>query len=206
MIVAGITGGIGSGKSHVARLFVELGAGLIDADVIGHQVLGLSGIRQRIAVEFGSGVIDDLGHVRRRELAKIVFGDSADSQFRLVRLESITHPEISIRIREQIESFRKQDVPVVILDAPVMFKSGWDQICDRILFVDASLAVRLERTRSRGWNSDELNRRESRQLPIDEKRARATDYIDNDQVDPHHLNQQVRTLWTRWTGRQLAEE
>lgn len=199
MIVVGLTGGIGSGKSHVAGLFCALGAGVIDADMLGHRVLEIPHVKKRLGEEFGAGVFNEKGEIVRKQLARIVFGNSSDSQFRLGRLESVTHPEIGKLVEIEIDQFRRQQVPLVILDAPVMFKSGWDRLCNKIVFVDANLPLRLERARGRGWSDDELMRRESRQLPIEEKRQRATDVIDNNRPDePEWLEAQVRDLWERW--------
>src|SRR5690606_4008116 len=108
-------------------------------------------------------------------------------------------PEIGTLVEIEIDRFRRQNVPVVILDAPLMFKSGWDRLCDKIVFVDARLPLRLERAHGRGWSEDELIRRESRQLPVEEKRQRATHVIDNNRQDePEWLEAQVRDLWERW--------
>jgi len=201
MIVVGVTGGIGSGKSHVAGLFRKLGAGVIDADAMGHQVLQDPRVKKRLGEEFGEGIFDENGKIIRKQLARIVFGESSDSHFRLVRLESITHPEIGKLVEQQIDQYRRQHVPAAILDAPLIFKSGWARLCDKIVFVDARLPLRLERARGRGWSEDELIRRESRQLPIEEKRQRATDVIDNNRPDdPEWLEAQVSELWNKWLG------
>ena len=199
MIVVGLTGGIGSGKSHIAGLFRALGAGVIEADALGHRVLEIPLVKKKLGDEFGVGIFNENGDVVRKQLARIVFGDSSDSQFRLGRLESIAHPEIGKLVEIEIDQFRRQQVPLVILDAPVMFKSRWDRLCDKIVFVDANLPLRLERARGRGWSDDELMRRERRQLPIEEKRQRATDVIDNNRPDePEWLEAQVRNLWGHW--------
>lgn len=204
MLVVGLTGGIGSGKSHVARAFQELGAGWIDADRIGHEVLDLKAVRDRLVAEFGSGICDPSGRIDRRSLGGAVFGETPGSQSRLGRLESVVHPEIGKLIEEQLENFREEGRKVVILDAPLMFRTGWDLVCHRIVFVDCPLSLRLERCRERGWSRADLLAREARQLSLKEKRERAGDVIRNDRPDdPEWLNGQIRKLWREFLADSL---
>jgi dephospho-CoA kinase len=196
MLIIGLAGGVASGKSFVANCFRELGAEHIDADEIGHRVLDQSNIQEQIVTRWGGGIIDQ-GKINRRQLAKIVFAADAPAD-ELTKLEQITHPAIGEHVERQLQQFKQQgNVPAVVLDAPVMFRAGWDVFCDRIVFVDAPLSIRQKRAGERGWSEDELLRRESFQTPIEEKRRRATDMIDNSGTQSE-TKQQVQDLWNAW--------
>ena len=204
MLVIGLVGGIASGKSLVASAFVELGAALIDADKIGHQVLEEADVKAQILDLWGDSVFES-GRVNRSALAQIVFDPSRGRQ-ELPKLEAITHPAIGRRIQSRIIAL-KSDVqpPAVVLDAPVMFKAGWHQVCDEIVFVDCPLAVRLERCRQRGWDETEFLERESQQLSVDEKRKLASVTIDNSGTKTKTF-EQVQNLWLGWRlGRPQSE-
>lgn len=200
MIVVGLAGGIASGKSQVARLFARRGAAAIDADQIGHEVLKMPQIRDDIRREFGSVALGPDGEVDRRSLGNLVFKDDAVSLCRLERLESLTHPVIGHLVGEALERHRMAGCPLVILDAPVMFRSGWHRWCDWIVFIDALPEIRARRAETRGWPAGELARREARQTPLTERRRLATHWIDNSsEGDFHWLDSQVGSLWSVWS-------
>lgn len=220
MLVVGLTGGIASGKSFVADCLVGLGCERINADEIGHQVLEQVDVIEAIVAYWGSDVLQANGQIDRKELGQRVFNsrhvitsdvpsdDEFDNQTEsdtaeLKVLESITHPRIGQTIREQLDRFKNEsNKPAIILDAPVMFKAGWDRVCDRIIFVHANLEVRQNRARKRGWPDGELQRRESFQLRLDQKRQRATDVIDNSD-DSEKTRFQINQLWQDWKLKQL---
>ena len=197
MIVVGLVGGIGSGKSTVANLFVELGATTIDADKIGHEILRKREVLDAVREEWGKSVFDENGWIERRELAKIVFSNSPDGKQSLARLEAITHPHIHDELASQLELFRQQHVPIAVLDAPVLLKAGWHLLCDHLVFVDCPLDQRIARVASRGWDASELQRREDSQWPLADKRAACDLVVDNSQgVQRTHL--QVNQLVDSW--------
>lgn len=198
MLVIGLTGGIASGKSFVAECFAELGCEIVDADVIGHQVLMLPETVKKIRYAFGDEVILN-GQVDRRRLAGIVFANNSETPSEeLKRLESITHPVIGEWMNLRLQKIEQANLaPAVVLDAPVMFKAQWDRFCDRIVFVHADSEIRQQRSALRGWAEGELRRRESQQLPLEQKRQRATDQIDNS-GSAANTREQVRTLWQHW--------
>lgn len=198
MIVIGLAGGIACGKSKVAECFVELGAYLIDADKIGHEVLCDPKVIEEIDRRWGSQVVTD-GIVDRKALAKIVFPVGSDLPTPdLSDLEQLTHPEIGNLVHKQIVRLRiTETTPAVVLDAPVMFKANWDQFCDRIVFIDADLETRKQRAAERGWAEKELERRESKQTPLSLKRKKSTDRVNNS-GSIEELWQQVKQLWRTW--------
>jgi dephospho-CoA kinase len=186
-LVVGFVGGIGSGKSAVAdQLTNHFDTLLINADQVGHQVLTFPKIKQQIRAAFGDGVfVND--EISRKELANQVFKTPNSSK--LQQLEEIVHPEIRRQIEFQIEQgvvTPSQDQPktcerksLVILDAPVMFEAGWNQVCDFVVFLETPIETRLARIANRGWDAGELQRRESSQWTLDEKRAAADAIVDN---------------------------
>lgn len=197
MLVIGIAGGVASGKSLVARCFQRFGAEILDADRVGHEVLRDNQVIDKIVRQFGEIVLQK-GEIDRRVLGRIVFDPSPEGVRSLKRLEQITHPQIGARIQNELSTFKSEsDFPAVVLDAPVMFKANWDRLCDKIVFVHADNTLRRERASQRGWDDNELARRESQQLPILEKRSRSTDLIDNSGSRTETYGQASK-LWKAW--------
>ncbi|RME70507.1 MAG: dephospho-CoA kinase [Planctomycetota bacterium] len=192
-VVIGIAGGIGSGKSAVAQRLADRGAHWIDADRLAHDALVRPAVRQAIRERFGDGVLDADGAVDRRALGAAVFGDPE----RLRALEQIVHPHVFAALRDRLEALRSppgRPRAVAVLDAPLLFETGLDALCDRTIFVDTPLPLRRRRVAERGWSADELARREERQWPLERKRERATDRLRND-ADLARLERAVDTLW-----------
>ena len=178
MIVVGLTGGVASGKSFVASCFEELGAHRIDADQVAHEVLEDNSVIEQIVDRWGNGILADDGQINRKRLGEIVF--SGPDEKELDHLESIVHPVIRIRIREQMVQLRESaQVETLVLDIPLLFEGEYDQYCDHVIFVDTDANVRKQRAKLRGWADGELGRRESRQLPVEEKKLRSDVVIDN---------------------------
>ena len=196
MLVIGIAGGVASGKSLVANHFEQLGAVVLDADGVGHAVLEEPEVRQAIRRRWGPAVFDPQGHVQRSSLAKIVFAPPPTGPTELTHLEEITHPRIRKQLEQQVADLRGQGATAAVLDAAVMFKAGWEDFCDTIVFVDAPRELRLRRARERGWDESEFDRREASQRPIEEKRRRADVVIDNSGTPPQ-TKQQVETIWNQ---------
>ena len=179
--ILGIVGGIGSGKSSVARqLSVHQPVLIIDADRIGHELLAADEIQKQIRSRFGIKVFNEQGDVNRRALAEIVFGESREHKKALNDLEDILHPEIRREMEKQIASAANdKQYAAVIIDAALLIEAGWHNLCDAIVFVDTPQAIRQERVRSRGWDDDELAKRENNQLPLSTKQQTCTHTIDN---------------------------
>ena len=200
MLVIGIAGGIACGKSLVAQQFQRLGAVVLDVDQMGHKVLRDPEVLEAIRLQWGDCVFSENGNVDRQALADIVFSpESEDEPSQLEILERITHPRIAELVKAQIVQLQtNESIPAVVLDAPVMFKAGWDKFCDKIIFVDVPFEIRSNRAReSRNWSQDELISREQRQTPLTEKKERATNTIDNSGT-PEQLFEQVNELWSQW--------
>lgn len=194
MLVFGLVGGIASGKSAVARLFVELGAGLLDGDAAGHEVLRFPEVRDAARKQWGDGVFASDGQIDRRSLAQIVFGDSPESRRELACLQAFTHPKIRELLRSQAGSFEKEGKKLAVLDAPVMLETGWNDFCDKIIFVDAPHETRLARALARGWSREQFAARERNQWPTDRKRG-AADFVIENGGDLAATRAQVETIW-----------
>ena len=168
MLTVGLAGGIASGKSVVASQFELLGAKALDADRLGHDVLRDEVVIDEIQQALGS-VLDTTGQLNRKAIAELVFEQSDQAKQKLAALERITHPRIKEKIIARIGQYRIENYPAAVLDAPVMFKSGWDRLCDKIVFVQADEEVRLQRALKRGWSEQHFHQREASQTPIDVK-------------------------------------
>lgn len=192
--VIGVLGGVASGKSEVTRLFERCGAGRLDADVAGHEVLRESAVIAALRKRFGESILDAAGRVDRTKVAKIVFADPDELRF----LESITHPRIGMRLRKQAAELEAAGHPALVLDAAVMRKAGWDKYCDALIFVEAKRAVRELRAAARGWTSQDFAAREAAQESLDEKRQ-ASQYAVENSGALAETQRQVRQIWSELT-------
>lgn len=179
--VVGLVGGIGSGKSSVAAaLSRRMKTLVLDADQSGHAALREPAIRERLIARFGSQILNPQGNIDRRSLATLVFGPTAAHRTARTELEGIVQPWIRRDLETRLEAARRTDtVEVILLDAPVLLESGWDEICDAVAYIDTPLEMRLARVEARGWDAEELLRREQNQMPLDEKRGRSDVVIPN---------------------------
>lgn len=197
--VIGVLGGIGSGKSAIAQSLSKTFRTLVlDADKVGHEVLNLPVIQERIRNRFGDEVFSATGIVDRRALAAKVFGTEEVQQQARRDLNALVHPAIRAQLLQQIQH-ADSELDLLILDAAVMLEAGWGDLCDAIVFVDAPFEARLARVQQRGWSEDELRRREASQMSLDDKRRRADLVIDNS----GHIEDGVRELVKFVEGLQL---
>jgi dephospho-CoA kinase len=197
-VVIGITGGIGSGKSTVAKMLASLGAEAIDADLLGHEALERDDIREAIRKEWGAGVIDANGRVDRKALAAVAFASEEQTR----RLNAIVHPPLLADLRQRLEACQAQ---AAVIDAALLTEWCIDSLCDVAVFVDAPQAVRSQRVAaSRGWQADELARREAQQHSLEEKKKRSQYVVENgaDQTD---TLKQVVQFWNE-NVRGLSEQ
>lgn len=192
--IIGLAGGIGSGKSSVARWLGEQGGCVFDADAVARRALDLPQVRQALVDWMGPGILDAEGRVDRGRVADRVF-DAPEARR---RLESIVHPVVS-RQRDEETARAMQDpgVRFVVYDVPLLYEVGLEKECDYVLFVDADRAVRLERVRkTRGWDEWELARREKNQMDPTRKMDLADDIIYNSGEESQSISQ-VRAFLER---------
>ncbi len=170
--IIGLIGGIGAGKSFVAGLLGQLGCIVIDSDAVARHAWLDAAVRRSLVPLLRDRGIDPTD---RRAVARAMFADTTLRR----AVEAVIHPFIHSH-RNGIMQAGAADphVRAFVWDSPLLLEAGLGGECDAILFVDTPQSVRQNRVRSRGWDAGELARRESAQLPLEEKRRRATDVID----------------------------
>lgn len=197
MRVLGLTGGVASGKSLVAQLFADLGAGRLDADRAAHEVLAAPEVIAALAQQFGAEVLNSNGQVDRARVAALVFAPPPAGPAARQFLEQLTHPLIARVVARQAEALARKGVAGAVLEAPLLFEAGWDHRCDRVAMVEAPRAARLGRAATRGWSETQFAAREAAQWPVDEKRRRSDFVIDNS-GSVEATRRQVDDLWQRF--------
>ena len=192
MIILGLTGGIASGKSSVAKMLARRGARIIDADRIARQVVepGQRAWKQ-IATYFGNDFLLPDGTIDRRKLAACVFADKRKRE----QLEGITHPEILARVRENLEAARAAGCRVAVLDVPLLIETGWTNMVDQLWLVYAEREVQKARLMHRdNLTPEEAELRLAAQMPLAEKRKYADVIIDNS-GSPELTETQIAAAW-----------
>lgn len=189
MLVFGLTGGIGSGKSTVSALLAEKGAVVIDADAIVHEVQAAGGSAfQPIVDHFGAGIVGPDGELDRPAIAAIVFNDPEQ----LAALNAIVHPIVGASIAERMAAEAETD-HVVILDVPLLVESGRSDMAG-VIVVDAPVEVAVQRAVARGGVEADVRARIARQASREERLAKADVVIDNSgSLDD--LRRQVDDAW-----------
>jgi dephospho-CoA kinase len=178
MKIIGLTGGIGSGKSAVARFLAELGAEVINLDTVGHDVLYKAGNAYKKAVwEFGKGILNKDGEIDRSKLGALVF--SAPTA--LKRLNDIVHPEIDIAVAKKVNEFRRRGVKVLVLEAAVMQEAAKTSQADEIWVTIAPESTILGRLKERpGFSDKDIKARIQSQMKNEERMKKADVVINND--------------------------
>lgn len=194
MRIVGLTGGIGSGKSVVAKMLAKLGAEVIDADQLAREAVrpGSDGLAE-IVSRFGPSVLDPNGELDRRRLGSIVFGDEAARR----DLNRIVHPRVAARTAEEIEAAAKRGAEVVVYDVPLLYENALEKTFPEVVVVSVSPETQRGRIATRDrLEQAEIEARIRAQLPLAEKVTRATHVIDNDGT-LEQTERQVRALWEK---------
>lgn len=193
--VIGIVGGIGSGKSFVARQFAELGCLVIDSDRQVAEAYGREEVKRTLRAWWGEDVLNERGEVDRKRVGRRVFANEPE----LRRLEGLLYPIIAEERDRMMEANR--DVVAYVWDAPMLIEAGLAERCDAVVFVEAPDEQRRERVgRTRGWSEEEWSRREKLQLPLDKKREIAN-YIVRNTAGAEEVRSQVREVLSRIVAR-----
>ncbi len=191
MLLVGLTGGIGAGKSTVGRMLAARGAVVVDADELARQAVepGTPG-HARVVERFGERVLAPDGSIDRRALAGIVFADRAARR----DLEAIVHPEVARMFAEEAARHRGTD-RVVVYVAPLLVETGHADAFDVLVVVSAPEEQQVERlVRDRGMTPEEVRARIAAQLPGAEKVRRADVVVDN-AGSLEELERRVDALW-----------
>ena len=192
MYRVGLTGGIASGKTVVANIFADLGAGIVDTDQVAREVVapgqpGLEAVRE----EFGAGVIHASGELDRPALREVVFADPAARQ----TLESLLHPMIRARTLDMLEQMR---TPYAVAVVPLLVETGFEELVDRVAVVDCPREIQLKRLMDRdGIDLHQAESMLSAQVDRRTRLAAADDVIDNS-GNRESTRRQVQGLHTRY--------
>ncbi len=200
MLLVGLTGGIGSGKSVVARMLEERGAVVFDADALAHRAIapGTPG-HEAVVGRFGPTVLAPGGDVDREALASVVFVDPAARR----DLEAIVHPEVRRLFAEATESYRDTDA-VVVMTAPLLVEAGMHTAFDVLVVVSTSVQKQIDRLmRDRGMSEAAVRARIDAQLPLETKAEVADILIDNEGTIAE-LEAQVERAWAQLRERAAA--
>lgn len=189
----GLTGGIASGKSTVASMLRQLGAVLIDADLIAREAT-LPGTEtlKSICRHFGPGILNPDGSLRRDSVGQIVFARPEEKKW----LEDLLHPLIRRKAEEKAEEAFAAGHHIVIFDVPLLFESGWNEWMDAVWTVYVTPEMQKERLRARdGFSDEEISARLAAQWPIDQKIGKSDVVIDNTGT-VENTRQQVEKAWS----------
>jgi len=201
MYLVGLTGGIGAGKSTVARMLEKRGAVVFDADVLARQAVlpGTPGYT-RVTELFGPGILRPDGEIDRRALARRVFSE-ADAR---TALESIIHPEVFRLLSEGLEDYRDTE-RIVVFDAPLVVETGFHEVADAVVLVVASEETQLDRVaKERGMTEEAVRARLRAQASTEDKKAVADFVVRNDGT-LEDLEQAVQEVWDQLLERAAAK-
>ena len=194
MLVIGLTGGIGTGKSEAARQLEELGALIISADQVGHEAYTVNTEAwEQVVATFGNGILQDDKEIDRRKLGGIVFSDPSQ----LKKLNQIMHPRMARIVSDKIEAFRGQGVDTVVVEAALLFEAGWDSLVEEVWVTDAPEETIIGRLRERnGLSEEEAKKRINSQMDRMERIGRS-DFVINNSGDMAELGTTIKELWDR---------
>ena len=189
MLIVGLTGGIGSGKTTVSNLFADLGIDIIDTDVIAHDLVNHDpSVLKQIVTLFGDDILQDDQTLDRKKLAKIIFSQKEGKQ----QLEGILHPKIRAVVKGQIQNCKSRDTPpkYVIVVIPLLFETEFNDLLDRVLVVLADEPIRIQRIKQRDHRSlEQIQAIISSQVGDEKRISKADDIIENNHdlaaIKPH---------------------
>ncbi len=194
MLIVGLTGGIVSGKTTVAQILQGLGAKIIDADKIGHQIMRPhQKVWKNIVQHFGEEILVDNQEIDRKKLGQIVFSN----QNKLNLLNQITHPEIISEIKRMINQIKDKSTrdTICIVDAPLLYEANIDYLVDRTIVVYLDYEKQIKRLYQRnGLSREEAVKRIKSQIPMEEK-ARMADYVIDNSLSIEQMKAQVIRIW-----------
>ena len=192
MLVVGLTGSIGTGKSEAARQLEVLGASIISADEVGHEAYTPNTEAwEQVVAAFGDGILQEDGEIDRRKLGALVFSNAGQ----LAKLNHIMHPRMARMVADKIEVLRSQGVGVVVVEAALLFEAGWDSLVEEVWVTDSPDQIVIERLKKRnGLSEEEARKRISSQMDRTERLEKSDIVIDNS-GDMAGLESAIKELW-----------
>ena len=194
MLVIGLTGNFGTGKTTVSQVLAGLGAAVIDADRLGHELFQPgSQAYEEVVSTFGNDILKPDREIDRGKLGQLTFADAAA----LARLNQIMHPRMYEIARERIEQYRQQGSEVVVLEAALLIEADWIPLVDQVWVTAAPESVIIERLKAnRGFSQAQILARLRSQMPPEEKARQADVIIDTD-CSLAELKAKVTELWQK---------
>lgn len=192
MLVIGLTGNFGTGKTTVSQMLAELGATIIDADKLGHELLQPDTETYReILAAFDRSILKPNGEIDRNKLGKLVFADAAS----LNQLNQIMHPKICEIAKRKIEEYLKTDTKIIVLEAALLIKADWTPLIDQVWVTTAPEATIVRRLKSgRGLKEEQVLARLHAQMSPEEK-AKQADVVIDTACPLDELRTKVTELW-----------
>lgn len=192
MIIIGLTGNIGTGKSTVSRMLSELGAAVINADEVGHELLRpYTEVWREVVQAFGREILDPADRIDRGKLGRLVFGDPEA----LKKLDQIMHPQIRRVVEKRLEELRQEGTEVAVLEVPLLFEAGWESLTSQVWVTFAPEDVVIRRLRERsGLSEEQVRARLRAQLPTEGMKKHA-DVLINTDCDLAQVQAQVKVAW-----------
>ena len=177
MVVIGLTGGIATGKSEASRILQELGAEIINADLIGHEAYRQGSVGWESVVQaFGKGILDESNEIDRSKLGAIVFSDESELQ----KLNEIMHPIMEKIVEQSILDCQDSGSEVVVVEAALMFEAGWNKLVDTVWTTDAPEETVISRLELRnGFSRTESQKRISSQMDREDRLSRSDVILSN---------------------------
>lgn len=197
-MIIGLTGGIGSGKSEVSRRFEQLGITVVDADIVAREVVNIGSVAlSKISAHFGQDILNADGSLNRAKLRSRIFENSDEKHW----LENLLHPIIR---KEIVTQLTQSKAPYTILSSPLLLETKQDELVNRVLVIDATEDMQIERASARDTNNkDQIQKIMAAQVSRTERCAHADDIIEN-HGDLNELDLAVKKLHAFYL--QLAEQ
>jgi dephospho-CoA kinase len=194
MKIIGITGGIGSGKTEVAKIFKKLGAVVLSGDEIGKEVVEKNSIvLKKLVKVFGKSILNRNKNLNRRELGKLAFASIENRN----KLNNIVHPCLLSNLKKKIREYRKRGPGVVVVDAALIIEWDLQKELDYLILIESALKSRIKRLKENlGYSQTEALNRIEMQLK-DKTRRKYADYIVENDRDLRELRRETVSLWKK---------
>lgn len=193
-MIAGLTGGIASGKSTVSNIFRSFGVEIADADIIAKKISEREDVIQEIEKIFGKDVLSAEGQIDRVKLKEVVFSDKN----KLVQLNNIIHPKVMEEFKKIKENTPKNDI--IIFDIPLLFEARMDKMCDTVILIYAGRETQIERIKARDGVSRELAEKIiDAQMSLEDKKEKSDIHIENNGTQ-EELKKKVEDIYRKLKG------